>query len=93
MVLKTEKQGESQVQHYIEPRENSLLGTKEDELTVYSQDEVRFLREAVTNIKHRTDGMIEVPLALKTDDPAFESNSAAAYHRTRNPLETMQKKF
>ena len=49
-VLKTETQGESEVQHYIEPRENSLIGTKEDELTVYSQDEVRFLRETVTNI-------------------------------------------
>ena len=48
--------------------------SKEGEVKDYSQAEKRFLQMTITGIKHRQDGMIEVPLPFKTDHPQFAWN-------------------
>ena len=46
----------------------------------------------VTGIKHRKDGMIEIPLPFKTDNPKFAKNRNIAQKRTETTLRNLRKK-
>ena len=56
----------------------------------YSQMEKKFLQMTVTGIRHRPDGMIEIPLPFKTDQPKFDWNRKVALERTRATLRNLR---
>ena len=82
-MLKTEQPAESLAQLDID---------KEGEVKDYSQMEKKFLQMTVTGIKHRKDGMIEIPLPFKTDNPEFAKNRNIAQKRTETTLRNLRKK-
>ena len=75
-----------------ETNDNSMLGTKEDELPVYSQDDVMFLQKVIPQVRQRHDRMLEFPLPFKTTRPNFPCNRSVALSRTKTTLENMRKR-
>ena len=65
---------------------------REGEVKDYSQAEKKFLQMTISGIKHRQDGMIEVPLPFKTDHPQFAWNRGVALSRTRSTLQNLRRK-
>ena len=64
---------------------------KEGEVKDYSQMEKTFLQMTVTGIRHRQDGMIEVPLPFKTERPQFRKNRTVALKRTEATLRQLKR--
>ena len=58
----------------------------------YSQMEKKFLQITVSGIRQRADGMIEVPLPFKTDQPTFVWNKGVARSRTETTLKSLRRK-
>ena len=65
---------------------------KEGEVKDYSQMEKKFLQITVSGIRQREDGMIEVPLPFKTDQPTFAWNKGVARSRTETTLKHLRTK-
>ena len=57
----------------------------------YSQMEKTFLQMTVTGIRHRQDGMIEVPLPFKTERPQFRKSRTVALKRTEATLRKLKR--
>ena len=53
--------------------------------------EKTFLQMTVTGIRHRPDGMIEVPLPFKTERPQFKKNRTVALKRTEATLRKLKR--
>ena len=66
--------------------------SKEGEVKDYSQMEKKFLQTTIGGIRQRQDGMIEVPLPFKTDQPQFAKNRGIALQRTKSTLQNLRKK-
>ena len=56
----------------------------------YSQREKTFLQMTITGIRHRPDGMIEIPLPFKTEQPQFIKNRTVALKRTEATLRKLK---
>jgi len=67
------------------------LGTKEDELADYSQDDVKFLKTVVRQVRQRPDAMLEFPLPFKGQEPVFTCNENYARNRTKNMAQKLKK--
>ena len=65
---------------------------KEGEVKDYSQMEKKFLQITVSGIRQREDGMIEVPLPFKSDQPRFAYNRTVALQRTKSTLQNLRKR-
>ena len=63
-----------------------------DELDALSRDDEEFFYKTVPLTRQGKDGMIEIPLPFKEEDPVFTCNRSTARNRTITTLNSLKRK-